>query len=505
MRRIPKVGTLLIALFATLILFYVVLFASGSNLQDALAGGWLIGPFEEGALWRTWSFDLIGEVQWSALVGELGNMATVTLIGVFGLLLNATGLELTLRRDINLNQELEASGISNLLAGLAGSIAGYQTLSLSSIGPRMGVESRLISVVAALTSLVALVSGANVLSVFPRMVVGGLIVFLGLAFLVEWLVDSRRTLPRADYALVLIIMIAIVTIGFLEGVLLGILIAVALFVVKYGSLDVVKHEHDGTNLRSAVDRSSAQQRILKVNGASFLVLRLQGYIFFGTADGLVDRVKGRVQDAALPSLRYVVLDFRLVSGLDTSAFHSFAKLKNLAQAYDFRILLSSLTPNMKQQFLRLGDGSEQDLTVRFVPELDHGIELCENDILAAEGAHISLSSERFTVRLLEACFSQDVYTALMSYFEHEEVDADYVLIDGGDDADAMYMIESGEVTVLITVTEGRTVRVSRMGPGTIVGELGLYLDQPRAARVITEVPSSFFQIAGNRIAAHANR
>lgn len=41
-------------------------------------------------------------------------------------------------------------------------------------------------------------SGAIVASV-PRPIIGGLLIFLGLTFLVEWLLDGWRELVRSDY------------------------------------------------------------------------------------------------------------------------------------------------------------------------------------------------------------------------------------------------------------------------------------------------------------------
>ncbi len=42
---------------------------------------------------------------------------------------------------------------------------------------------------------------------------GGLLLFLGLSFLVTWVVDARKKLPRSDYLVVLLILVVIGVLG----------------------------------------------------------------------------------------------------------------------------------------------------------------------------------------------------------------------------------------------------------------------------------------------------
>lgn len=63
----------------------------------------------------------------------------------------------------------------------------------------------------------------------PYPVVGGfLAVFLGLSFLAAWLIDSWRSLPRLDYAMVFVITVLIATFGMVTGVAAGLALAITL-------------------------------------------------------------------------------------------------------------------------------------------------------------------------------------------------------------------------------------------------------------------------------------
>ena len=45
----------------------------------------------------------------------------------------------------------------------------------------------------------AIVFGVSVVAYVPRMIVGGVLVFVGLSFLVTWLWDVRKSLPLGEY------------------------------------------------------------------------------------------------------------------------------------------------------------------------------------------------------------------------------------------------------------------------------------------------------------------
>lgn len=47
-------------------------------------------------------------------------MISAVVISAIALLLNASGLELATRRDIDMNREMKAAGVANLAAGLQG-------------------------------------------------------------------------------------------------------------------------------------------------------------------------------------------------------------------------------------------------------------------------------------------------------------------------------------------------------------------------------------------------
>lgn len=163
--------------------------------------------------------------------------------------------------------------------------------------------------------------------------------------------------------------------------LIGIIVAILLFIVKYSRIEVVKHRLSGETYQSNVDRDIPYQRFLKEQGSQLFILKLQGYLFFGTADNLLRQVRERVHNQDLKPLRFFVCDFALVTGVDSSALISFAKMVQLAAAHEFVIVLTQLSPVMLCQFERSGLKDEE--LIHVFPHLDYGVEWCEEQILRA--------------------------------------------------------------------------------------------------------------------------
>ena len=186
-------------------------------------------------------FKYVPLFRWDLFFIHLPAIATMMGLNAVSVLFNYSGLELIVKRDFDLDKELRLTGYSNILAGMAGAPAGYMTLSETSMSYNLGARSRLPSMVVAVISMITLVFGADVLSVFPKVILGGLLLNLGLEFMVEWLFDTWKRLHKTDYAVIVLILIVIGSVGFLEGIVLGLLMSIILFVINYSKVEVIKY------------------------------------------------------------------------------------------------------------------------------------------------------------------------------------------------------------------------------------------------------------------------
>ncbi len=493
-RRFKHFLTYPALLIGTIVVFYISMGLSGFGLSQMRQMGLLLGPFPQGALWKPLDFSLLAQVDWNVIASQTSNIAAVAIISLVSLLLNASALELIAQKDVDLDRELISTGVANLAGGLGGSSVGYHMLGVSSLSFRMGISSRLVSLFAAAVTGITLLFGASLLSLIPKLIAGGLIFFVGLSFLTEWLYDAWFQLPRVDYLLVWVILIVVGMVGFLEGVGTGIVISVVLFVVNYSRIDIVKDILTGSSYQSSTERPLEHRQLIRELGERIQILRLHGFIFFGTSQSLVNHINKRIKDSEHEKLHYLILDFQHVSALDSSAVFSFIRLRQLADTQKFHLILTELSSETKNKLARAGL-SEQDELIHFFPGLDYGMEWCESNLLLEEGGSAILRVGTLHGQLKKMLPSQEHVDRFMKYLKREEVQQYHIVINKGDLPDSMYFIDSGELTTRLEISKGKFIRLRSQAGGTMVGEMGLFLKQSRTATVVADAPSVLYKLA----------
>jgi sulfate permease, SulP family len=484
------------ALIIATALFYGYLWMAGISISEAAERGWLLGPLPSGNLYQPLSLSSLGLIHWNVILQNIDKIATILVLSIIALLLNASALEVTVKKDVDLNRELLASGWANLAGGLGGSSVGYQALGLSALAHRLGARSRLVNLISALLCGVTLFFGATLISYIPRPILGGTLLYLGLAFLVEWLVDARKVLPLWDYLLVWVILIICAAVGFLQGVAAGIFIAAILFVISYSRIDAIRAILDGSMYHSKVDRPESHRDLLHERGSEILILRLQGFIFFGTIQNILERVRVRVHDTTQPPLKYLILDFQRVKRLDSSAVFGITRLKQLAEANKILMVWTQIAPEIVSQLEHGGLHDQTDDSFLFQETLDEGLEWCENNILAAEGIQDLTGSMEGAESQLQRVFpSLDCVSGLMKYLERRVVDAGEVLIKQNDPSDDIYFVESGLLNIELEMPNGRRMRLRSIRGGATVGEMGIYLGDTRTAYVVASRHSTVYRLS----------
>jgi SulP family sulfate permease len=501
------------------LLFFLVARLAGYSLPELGAQGWLLGPFPEGdgVLWRPITPSMLPLVDWRAIVGQTANILAIMAVSAISLLLNAGGLELATDRDLEVNHELQVAGAANALAGFAAGLVGYKQLSLSTLNFKLGGSSRLPGLVAAVICVLVLAAGSAVLSFFPRVVIGSLLLLLGLDFLYQWVFEGWFRLPKIDYAIVIAILFVTMTAGFLEAIALGLLLAVILFVVSYSQIDVVRHELSGESYKSRVSRSRRQAQILQQEGDRLYILQLQGFIFFGTANNLLNQLRARILDPSRRKPDYMALDFQRVTGLDSTGLLSFTRMKQLAEDHGFTLIFTAPNERVLNQLEQGGLGADAQKSsgdpgehlVLIFHSLEQGVEWCENRLLAGEdaGADGTPGGEAPPLaQQLQEILSSGIHMqkgawrdaslqSLIDHLEKIDVAGGDLLIKMGDEADNLYFVESCQVTAQLPRPGQPPVRLQTTGSGNVIGEIGFYLGQGRTADVVIDRPGTIYRLS----------
>jgi SulP family sulfate permease len=475
------------------LLMHLALHAAGFSWSAARQAGWLLDLSSGAAMPWPWLLKSMPMVNPLGLLWAGGGYVALFAVTAMTLLLGLMAIELETRLDVDLDRELRLNGLANILVGVCGGMAGTLSMSRTLFNYRAGARGRASGLLAGVVCLLMLAFGTKVLGFVPVAILGALLLQLGAELLIDWLVKGWSRMQRSDYIQMVVIFLSIVAWDFVAGVGIGIVAACITFAINTGRLRLVRLGLSRTVYSGRVDRPISHQEQLVRHGHSIQIMWLHSFVFFGSAHRLLLYIQEIVK-AQGDSCRSLILDFRQVLGIDSSAVMSFLKLRQLADREGFELVLSDIPPQVLHA-LRVGGllGDGKNLTCRVFTNTDSALEWCEDKLLA----EIMTREEALTSAddwLTQEIGGEQLFTRLVSYLEVVECKTGDILIQQGDMGDCMYLLFAGRVTVVLRTPEGTDLRLRSMVGHTIVGEMGLYRTLPRGASVRADQPTVAYRL-----------
>jgi sulfate permease, SulP family len=468
---------------------HLAFLATNVSIIQAQLTGWLFKPEPVVALAPSWNLDALSRFPWSALFSLAGGIVALMFVTVMSVLLNVTAIELETRHEADLECELNAVGAANLLSASFGGYVTCSSLSRTTLNSEVGGRSRLSGLAVAAISGLVLAGGFDFLAYIPKFVLGGLLLYSGLYLLYRWLLDSWRHLSSVEYISLAGIALVIIGWGFVAGVLIGIVVGLATFAVSVSRVHAIKFSFDGSEYHSSLDRGPHELALLAQHGRETQGMFLHSYLFFGSANRLYRHIKAVL---AKQRCRFLLFDFRLVTGIDSSAILSFTQIKQAADQCGAQILFTGLPYDVENAFRATGFISNHIIVV---PNLDAALESCEDAIIRAHQIH---SSEARTLHewFTEALGGAENADQLIQYCNRIEVQPNEIIVREGEPSNSMHFLLDGRVGIMVNA--GTTpIRVRSLGPHTTIGEMGLITRQPRSATMQAELVSVVYEFSAS--------
>ncbi len=431
---------------------------------------------------EVWMFTGLGESHWRApwqldldladsrlLLQNLPSMLVVAFVGLLTVLLSVASLELSYKREFDLNR------ITRLHAGVAvasaavGGFTGVISIGRTTINRVTGGDAWA-STVAAGLCLATLLGAGPILAHVPRAALGGLVLFLGLGMMKQWLWDQRRTMSRLERGQILLILALVVNYGFTVGFAAGLLISCMIFVITYSRLPLTSLATNLALMTSSVARPEEDMETLRIHGGKALLYRLSGYVFFGSARKIENIF--RAMDSQVEA---VILDFSKVSGFDSSAIGVFQRIlrRYEQQPVTFHLVLGSHNA-AGGRALSASAGADK---LQFHVSLDHAVETAEEQLLARWGVPRSAAA---SPSLPEGLADRDEF---LEYCERREIPRGAQLCAEHETSDEIFFVVSGSLEVIKSTAAG-PVRLAKLNAGAMVGELAFYTGEARTAAIV---------------------
>lgn len=249
---------------------------------------------------------------------------------------------------VDIDQESVAQSAANIGAGVLHGMPVSTSLSATSLNDRSGARTGLASLTSGVTVLLALLFLAPLFSSLPKPVLSALIieaVVMGMMDIGE--MRRLRRVSRADFWVAAAAILGTLVFGILAGVVIGIALSLVwlVYVVTHPLVSTLGRE-PGTQVFRDLDTHPDDETT-----PGTVVLRMDGGVFFATADAFVDQV--RVAMTA-PRVGSVVLHFAGVNFMDSQGAATVSEIIRMAQASGVELRLASIRPAVRRVLERQG-------------------------------------------------------------------------------------------------------------------------------------------------------
>lgn len=391
------------------------------------------------------------------------------------------------------SDELVSQGLGNALSGAFGGIASAGSVTLTVACREQGGEGRWARAATGLTALGVLVGLGPLVQVVPRAAVAAVVVVLCLRGFDRWSLAMLVRLLRghvptrasgADLLIMLLVTGVVVGVGTFEAVVTGVVISVALLLRRMG-MTVVRRRWRGGELLSNVRRAAPELQALSEHGDAIRVLELEGSLFFGTADALVEAVDTAVEQGA----RFVVVDLQRITSMDSTGGFALLRAQRRCREAGLELLLSSTRSRGLDRALLYSmgvlDPSQQAASFGdLASALAHA-----EDRLLDQVLRVSRYGDNRLLGDFDALsgMSAAELRELADYLKLEQFEDGQVVCRQTEPGDRVHFIESGRARVGFRPEhQPEEVPLGTLCPGTMFGEMSILDRGPRSATVRAE-------------------
>jgi high affinity sulfate transporter 1 len=216
--------------------------------------------------------------------------------------------------DIDPNQELVAHGPANILSGLFGGFLVVGSLSKTSVAMAAGARTQIANLIAAVLCFLTLVLLTPLFRDMPHPALAAIVIAAMLHLSKPGYLRDLSVQSRWEFALALVVIAGELTLGVLQGIALGVVIALLMLIyLASHPQDAVLGQLPGTEAYRDVER---HPEALTFPG--LLIWRMGGDMFFASIGHLNEGLKAALA-ASRPPAKHVLLDAGSVNFIDSSA------------------------------------------------------------------------------------------------------------------------------------------------------------------------------------------
>ncbi|HCR71246.1 MAG TPA: SulP family inorganic anion transporter [Anaerolineae bacterium] len=281
-------------------------------------------------------------IPWENINDFIAPTLTITALGaVESLLCGAVGSNMTGVR-LQANQELVAQGIGNMLIPFFGGVPATAAIARSSVGIKSGGQTRLVSIIHAVGIFLSMFLLTSFMEKIPLAALAGVLMVTAVR-MNEWsaiqFMFGKRF--KTDMIAFTITMLATVVLDLTQAILIGSLLAGAVFLNKIANVDIKVQEVDVERLKQKGIETQGKCQHVKV---AFIT----GPLFFA-ATGQFNEAFANLKDT-----HALILSMRGVSLIDTAGLEAIHRLHENVHKQKGILMFAGVNDSVKQMMSRGG-------------------------------------------------------------------------------------------------------------------------------------------------------
>ncbi|MBE7053810.1 MAG: SulP family inorganic anion transporter [Ruminococcaceae bacterium] len=238
---------------------------------------------------------------------------------------------------IDATRELVAQGVGNMVIPLFGGVPATAAIARTSVAIKAGGHTRMVSVIHSVVLIAAMFVLSGVMSRIPLSALAGVLMVTAWR-MNEWEdikdIFGRKLTPSILQFLAT--MIATVIFDLTIAILVGIVVAMVIFILKSSNLAITSSDVDESRLDGISNQSKTK------------VMYLAGPMFFATQDKLKNAVN------ELEGYKYLILSMRGVPSVDDSAVGELVEVFESLNNKQINVFFTGLNDNVKNTLEKSG-------------------------------------------------------------------------------------------------------------------------------------------------------
>jgi SulP family sulfate permease len=361
-----------------------------------------------------------------------------------------------------------------------------------------GAQTRWSSVIEGALALVAFLLLASLIAWVPVAALAGILIVVGARMIDRssfHFLKSRSTI--LDFVVIAAVVVTALTASLIAASGVGVVLAILLFLREQIGGTVVRRKMYGNQVHSKQARLPAERQVLDERGDRTVIFELQGSLFFGTTDQLLNALEPEMKARRA----YVILGMSRVQSVDVTASHMLEQVQDMLAEQGGALMLAAVPQHLPsgrdlpRYFEEVGLVRD-DSPVKVFDEVDSALEWVEARLLKEAGVdHVHAAPmELLDIDLFQGRKPESL-VALEACMERRSFKAGERIFACGDEGDELFLVRRGAVRIVLPLEGGKSHHLITFARGNFFGEMAFLDHARRSADAVADSDADLFSLS----------